>query len=72
MQYPELAYEVSNGQTLCDKCRVAGMLDSWANGELKNKNNGRNGNGKRKSGKRISADDRRHNTKPALHLRAFG
>lgn len=36
VQYPELAYEVSNGQTLCEGCRVKGVLVSLGNGELKN------------------------------------
>lgn len=33
--YPELIYDVSNGRTLCDKCRVKDMLKSLQLGILK-------------------------------------
>lgn len=47
VQYPELAYEVSNGQTLCEGCRIKGMLESQANGELKNPHKKRSINAER-------------------------
>lgn len=32
VSHPELKYQVSNGRTLCDKCRVEDMLKGWQKG----------------------------------------
>jgi len=38
--YPHLAFDIRNGRTLCDSCRVKGMLKQWQNWELKPRRSG--------------------------------
>jgi 5-methylcytosine-specific restriction endonuclease McrA len=33
--HPELFYDVDNGRTLCDDCRVKDMLEGWAEGKYR-------------------------------------
>jgi len=33
--HPQLAFVVSNGRVLCNKCRIGDMLDSWSKLKLK-------------------------------------
>jgi len=35
VSHPSLKYEVSNGRTLCEKCRVRDMLKGWERGKFK-------------------------------------